>query len=77
MYNAGRATKQPYFQNIAIENEFIDMLTKPYYKISNLRHMTKLELIINRLFPKMFPYKARLYSKQPDGTFKGGKWHTL
>ena len=56
MYNAGRATKQPYFQNIAIENEFIDMLTKPYYKISNVRHMTKLEMFISR-FRKSYKCK--------------------
>ena len=43
MYNAGRATKQPYFQNIANEIMFADMLTKPCPKYVRVMKTARVE----------------------------------
>ena len=43
MYNAGRATKQPYFQNIANEIMFADMLTKPCSKYVRVMKAARVE----------------------------------
>ena len=43
MHNAGRATKQPYFQNIANEIMFADMLTKPCSKYVRVMKTARVE----------------------------------
>ena len=40
---SGRATKRPYFQSIANENEFIDMLTKPHSKYVSVIKTSRME----------------------------------